>query len=124
MPRPNPPRLLGREPAIARRGAFERKQRGSTTERWPKRMTDTGCPINPARSRRSRTANPDGGSGSRGGGFAKVFEMSLEERAIAPEIAANDTVRALVPEHQRLAAKKLRRDREAEDRPPGPGDAR
>ncbi len=96
---------------MARRIAFERKQRDWTTEALAKRMTDAGCPINQSAIWKIENGEPRRRiSFDEAAGFAKVFEMPLEELAVAPEIAANDTVRALVQEHQRLSAEMVRQD--------------
>lgn len=46
MPRPNPPRPIGREAVLASRIAYERQARGWTYENLASRMARAGCPIN------------------------------------------------------------------------------
>lgn len=45
MPRPNPPRTIAGEQAVARRMAYERERRGMTYAGLASRMRQAGCPI-------------------------------------------------------------------------------
>lgn len=111
VPRQNPPRLVGGELGMARRIAFEREQRGWTTESLAKRMTEAGCPINQSAIWKIENGQPRRKiSYDEALAFAQLFELSITELAVAPEIAANESVRALVEEHQRLSVEAIRRD--------------
>jgi transcriptional regulator with XRE-family HTH domain len=88
---------------MARRIAFERERRGWSTESLAKRMTDAGCPINQSAIWKIENGQPRRKiSYDEALAFAQLFELSITELAVAPEIAANDTVRTLLEEHQRL----------------------
>jgi len=103
MPRPNAPRLLGGEEGLARRVAYERERRGWSTEGLAKRLTDAGCPINQSAIWKIENGNPPRRiTYDEALAFARVFDLSLDELSIPPEIAASDTLRQLVAQFGRM----------------------
>jgi transcriptional regulator with XRE-family HTH domain len=112
MPRPNPPRLLGGESGLARRVAYERERRGWSTEGLAKRMADVGCAINQSAIWKIENGDPPRRiTYDEALAFARVFEMPLVDLAVAPEVAADGELRALLLEHDQVEdqLKKLHR---------------
>jgi len=58
MPRPNKPRTVDREDALARRIGYERKARGWTYDSLAARMTSAGCPIDQSAIYKIEKAEP------------------------------------------------------------------
>jgi transcriptional regulator with XRE-family HTH domain len=103
VPRPNPPRLLGGESGLARRIGYERELRGWTTAALVKRMAEAGCPISQSALWKIEHGNPPRRiTYDEALAFARVFEMPLSDLAVAPEVAADDELRALLLEHDQV----------------------
>lgn len=95
MPRPNPGRSLKSEESLARRIEFERKRRKWTHDGLADRMKRVGCPIRGSAIYKIENGNrraPDGTPLRRGisvdelVALAKVFETSLDDLLLPPEV--------------------------------------
>lgn len=94
MPRPNQPRSIGREQALARRIAHEREVRGWSNEGLASRMTKVGCSM--AASAVYKIEN----LGRRITvdelvAFSQVFETPIDNLLLPPELAVNERLAEL-----------------------------
>jgi transcriptional regulator with XRE-family HTH domain len=99
-------KLLSSEDALARRVTHERERRGWSPAQLAKAMTDAGQPMNQssiwkienARPRRKITVDE-------AVTFAQVFDMTLDELMVPPEMAADDLAFDLIGKYleQQLA---------------------
>jgi len=97
MPRPNPPRSIAGESALARRVAHERESRGMTYEGLAFRMTKVGCPIQASALYKIEKADPPRRiTVDELVGFAQVFGTSVEQLLLPPEVAASQELAELV----------------------------
>jgi transcriptional regulator with XRE-family HTH domain len=102
---------LSSEDALARRVAHERERRGWSPAQLAKAMTDAGQPMNQssiwkienARPRRKITVDE-------AVTFARVFDMTLEQLLVPPELAADVEVFELVVKYQEQYAAALSAD--------------
>ncbi|MGC1211268.1 MAG: helix-turn-helix transcriptional regulator [Micromonospora sp.] len=99
MPRPNPERQLRGEANLADRVAYERKERGWTTEGLAQRMTAAGCPINQSAIWKIEDGKPRRRiTYDEALAFAEVFGIPLDELSAPPELAADRTALRLLDE--------------------------
>ncbi len=99
MPRPNPPRALGSESELRRRIAYEREQRGWSPAGLASRMTKAGCPIQ--QSAIWKIENADRRiTVDEHVALSKVFETSMVDLLVSPEIAADKRARKLAEEYK------------------------
>jgi transcriptional regulator with XRE-family HTH domain len=114
MPRPNPPRSIASEKALARRIAFERERLEMSYDGLASRMEQVGCPINASgiykieKSGRRITVDELVG-------FSLVFGVAPQELLLPPELAAREELKRLVLAWDSARADALdARDRETE----------
>jgi transcriptional regulator with XRE-family HTH domain len=93
MPRPNRPRAIAGETALARRVAREREKRDLSYEALAIQMKRHGCPINASALYRiekgdNQTGKPRRITVDELMGFAAVFNIPVERLLEAPEVAA------------------------------------
>ena len=100
MPRTNT-RPIASEDALARRIAFERSRRDMTYEGLAKRMTDAGCAIQPSAIYKIEKAEPRRRiTVDELVAFAEVFDLTLDNLLLPPEIAFSEEAQRLVKEWQ------------------------
>lgn len=91
-------RLEGEE-NVARRIKMEREARGWSTATLAERLTDAGYPLNQSAVWRIESGEPRRRVNlDEAIGFAKVFDVSLDNLVGPPEIAANAQVKQLMAE--------------------------
>lgn len=96
MPRTTP-RPLASEDAVARRIAYERERRDYTYEGLAHRVTQAGCPINGSAIYKIEKAEPRRRiTVDELVAFAAVFEISLDDLLLPPEVAATAEGRRLL----------------------------
>lgn len=100
MPRPNQPRSIASEEALARRIAYERDVRGMSYEGLASRMTKVGCPIQASGvykiEKAGRRITVDELVG-----FAQVFGIPVEKLLLPPESAASEAFTDLMVDWNR-----------------------
>lgn len=97
MPRPNRPRSIASEAALARRVAHEREARGMTPAGLASRMTQVGCPINASAIYKIEKADPPRRiTVDELVAFAEVFGVTIEDLLLPPEVASDRALRELV----------------------------
>ncbi len=106
MPRVNPLRPTGNETSLARRIAAERERRGWSFEGLAKRMGDAGFSIQASAIFKIEKGNPPRRiTVDELVGFAKVFDLSVDEMLTAEEIRlTRDAQRAFVSWYETRAA--------------------
>lgn len=105
MPRPNPTRSLQSETNLARRIAFEREERGWTYEGTAKRLTDAGCAIQSSAIYKIEKSDPPRRiSVDELVGFAKVFDLSVEELLVPMELIHDQRAMEIIKEMQDAGA--------------------
>lgn len=107
MPRPNQPRSIASESALARRIAFEREDKGMSYEGLASRMSKAGCSINASAIYKIEKADPPRRiTVDELVGFSQVFGIPVEELLLPPEIVARKELLELVLawDRARLAA--------------------
>lgn len=89
MPRPNRPRSIASEQALARRLAFERERKGMSYDGLASRMTKAGCPIQASGlykiEKAGRRITVDELVA-----FSHVFDIPIEKLLLPPELAAGE----------------------------------
>jgi hypothetical protein len=94
MPRPNPPRVLGSEKTLARRIRWEREGKDWTYEGLASRMAAVGCPIQPSALYKVEKATPPRRiTVDEMVALSTVFELSLNELLLPPEVVADRDLR-------------------------------
>jgi transcriptional regulator with XRE-family HTH domain len=97
MPRPNPPRSIAGETALARRIAYEREKRGWSYEGLAARMTAVGCPITgSAIFKTEKGAKPRRITVDELIALGRVFEMPIQDLVVDPALDVAGTLRELV----------------------------
>jgi transcriptional regulator with XRE-family HTH domain len=97
MPRPNRPRSIASESALAHRIAYEREVRGMTPAGLASRMTQAGCPINASAIYKIEKADPPRRiTVDELVAFSEVFGIGVEDLLLPPEVAMDQTLRELV----------------------------
>lgn len=97
MPRPNRPRRIGTERALARRIAFERESRDLTYDRLASRMEEQGCPIQPSALFRIEKGDPPRRvTVDELDALSRVFGIRADRLLLPPEAVASAKVRQLV----------------------------
>jgi transcriptional regulator with XRE-family HTH domain len=88
MPRPNKPRRIGHEQALAARIAFERETRGWSYEGLASRMEKAGCAINGSAIYKIERADPPRRvTVDEFVAFARVFQVPIEELLLPATVA-------------------------------------
>lgn len=99
MPRTNPPPRLTDEVDLARRIAYEREVRGWTYDGLAKRMTNLGCPIQASALYKIEKGEPRRRINVvEHVAFARVFESSLDDLLLPPEVVMDQRLKTLVRE--------------------------
>lgn len=89
MPRPNRPRSMATEAALARRISYERERRGMTPAGLAARMEAVGCPINASAIYKiERWDPPRRITVDELVALSRVFEIAMPELLMPPEVAA------------------------------------
>lgn len=97
MPRPNAPRSIASENALARRVAHEREAAGMSYEGLASRMTKVGCAIQASAIYKIEKADPPRRiTVDELVGFGKVFGLPVEQLLLPPELVAADELAELV----------------------------
>jgi transcriptional regulator with XRE-family HTH domain len=97
MPRPNQPRTIGTEKTLARRIRWEREGEGMTYEGLAARMAAVGCPIQPSALYKIEKNNPPRRiTVDELVALAQVFETSIQELLLPPEVVADRDLRRLL----------------------------
>jgi transcriptional regulator with XRE-family HTH domain len=96
MPRPNPPRSIAGEKALARRIAMERDNRGWTYDGLASRMTEAGCPIQPSAIYKIEKADPPRRiTVDELLGFSAAFELAVPDLLRPREVVVNERLSRL-----------------------------
>src|SRR4051812_45791471 len=91
MPRPNQPRSIASEVALARRLAYEREKRNMSYEGLASRMAKVGCPIQPSALYKVEKSDPPRRiTVDELVAFSRVFEIPVEQPLLPPEVAATE----------------------------------
>lgn len=97
MPRPNQPRSIVSEQALARRIAHERESRGMSYEGLASRMTRAGCPIQASAIYKIEKSDPPRRIVvAELVAFSQVFSVPVEQLLLPPELVAADEIAELV----------------------------
>lgn len=108
MPRPNKPRDMFAEEYLAARVALERERRGWTYDGLAKRMTDSGCPIDPSAIYKIEKGKPPRRIVvDELVGFSRVFGLPVEELLLDPRIAAEAELLELARQWRSLLARRI-----------------
>lgn len=115
MPRPNRPRSIASEHALARRIAQERERRGWSYDGLASRMTKIGCAIqSSAIYKIEKAAPPRRITVDELVGFSQVFALPVQNLLMPPEVAAKERLLDLLAEWEvarsRYAAAQVERD--------------
>lgn len=88
MPRPNKPRTVRTEAALAQRIAVERERRGWTYDEIASRMTAVGCPINGSSIYKIEKGTPPRGIRvDELTALSLVFDIPIEQLVLPPDVA-------------------------------------
>lgn len=97
MPRPNRPRAIAAEKALARRIAWEREDRGWSYAGVAKRMETAGCPINQSALYKIENGDPPRRiSVDELVALAKVMDLSLDDLLVPPDLREERKARELI----------------------------
>jgi transcriptional regulator with XRE-family HTH domain len=116
VPRPNQPRSIAGEQALARRVAYERDRRGMSYEGLASRMTKAGCPIQASGIYKIEKADPPRRiTVDELVGFAHVFGIPVERLLLPPELVAADELADLVVSWDRAQDATIRAMQDEDD---------
>lgn len=116
MPRPNQPRSIASEDALARRIGFEREARGWSPQGLASRMTEAGCAIQASAIYKIEKADPPRRiTVDELVAFSQVFEIPVGQLLIPPDIAAANELVDLVLKWDRAQDKQVEASRELDD---------
>lgn len=105
MPRPNRNRTMRQEANVRRRIAYERARKGMSYDGLADRMTRAGCAINQTALYRLENAEPPRKiSVNELFAFAEVFELSVAELTVPPELIEEREVFAALDQWREATA--------------------
>lgn len=97
MPRPNQPRSIASEDALARRIGFEREARGWSPQGLAARMTKAGCPIQASAIYKIEKGDPPRRiTVDELVAFSRVFALPVDHLLLPPELVVADELAELV----------------------------
>lgn len=115
MPRPNQPRSIASEQALARRIAHERERRGWSYDGLASRMTKAGCAIQSSAIYKIEKSDPPRRiTVDELVAFAEVFAVPVQNLLLPPEVAAKEELVELLTAWE-IARRKSAEAKEAEE---------
>lgn len=115
MPRPNQPRSIASEQALARRIAIEREKRGWSYDGLASRMTQAGCAIQSSAIYKIEKSDPPRRiTVDELVGFSEVFNIPVGNILMPPEIAAREALIELLTDWE-MARRSAAEAKSAED---------
>ncbi len=102
MPRPNRPRSIASESALAERITYEREKHGWSYAGLAQRMTEVGCPIDQSAIYKIEKGQPARRriSVDELVALARVFELGLDDLLVPPDLAVEQETLALLEDYR------------------------